>query len=62
MHRTHTLDVAVIAAGTVSLLLQDEVVELNTGDAVVMPGIIHAWKAGPEGCVIAGTAYGVEAP
>jgi hypothetical protein len=28
----------------------------------VMPGIVHAWHIGAEGCVMVGTAYGVTAP
>ena len=49
-------------AGSAELILEDGVVELFAGDTLVMPGIIHQWKVGPEGCVMSGTAYGVEAP
>lgn len=62
MHRTHTLDVAVITAGSAELALEDGGVELFPGDTIVMPGVVHAWKAGPNGCVMVGTAYGIAAP
>jgi quercetin dioxygenase-like cupin family protein len=62
VHRTHTLDIAVITAGSAELILQDGSVDLLPGDTIVMPGIIHQWKVGPGGLVIVGTSYGVEAP
>jgi hypothetical protein len=35
----------------VTLLLEDGEVELNAGDSVVIPGVMHGWRSGPEACV-----------
>jgi hypothetical protein len=51
MHRTDTLDYDVVLSGRVTLLLEEGDVELRTGDSVVIPGVRHGWRAGPEGCV-----------
>lgn len=58
MHHTDTVDFDVIVAGVVELVLDDGSHALNTGDCVVMTGVDHAWRAGPEGCVISGIAIG----
>ena len=44
MHRTETIDYAVILDGEITLLLDDEDVELKTGDVVIQRGINHAWS------------------
>lgn len=50
MHATDTLDINVIVAGQVELLLEEgRSVTLHAGDSVVLPGIQHGWRAGPEG-------------
>jgi hypothetical protein len=51
MHRTDTLDYDVVLSGQVTLLLEDGEVVLETGDSVLIPGVRHGWRAGPEGCV-----------
>jgi hypothetical protein len=51
MHRTDTLDYDVVLRGEVTLLLEDGEVVLRAGDSVVIPGVLHGWRAGPEGCV-----------
>ena len=50
-HRTDTLDYDVVLSGQVTLLLEDGDVVLEAGDSVVIPGVRHGWRAGPEGCV-----------
>jgi quercetin dioxygenase-like cupin family protein len=50
-HRTDTLDYDVVLSGQVTLLLEDGEVVLDAGDSVVIPGVVHGWRAGPEGCV-----------
>jgi quercetin dioxygenase-like cupin family protein len=50
-HRSDTLDYDVVLSGQVTLLLEDGEVELNAGDSVVIPGVMHGWRSGPEGCV-----------
>jgi mannose-6-phosphate isomerase-like protein (cupin superfamily) len=50
-HRSDTLDYDVVLRGQVTLLLEDGEVVLNAGDSVVIPGVMHGWRSGPEGCV-----------
>jgi mannose-6-phosphate isomerase-like protein (cupin superfamily) len=50
MHYTATVDFDVIVAGTTTLVLEAGEVELGPGDCVVIDGVPHAWRAGPEGC------------
>jgi mannose-6-phosphate isomerase-like protein (cupin superfamily) len=44
MHRTETVDYAVILEGELTLLLDDEDVQLKTGDVVIQRGTNHAWS------------------
>jgi len=59
MHRTHTLDCNVVVAGEVDLILEDGPVRLAGGDAVVLPGAVHGWRAGPQGCTMSVTMVGL---
>jgi quercetin dioxygenase-like cupin family protein len=43
MHRTHTLDYAILLDGECDLHLDDGVVRLQAGDVVVQRGTNHAW-------------------
>jgi quercetin dioxygenase-like cupin family protein len=52
MHCTETLDYQTVLEGSVTLGLEVGAVELSRGDMVMIPGLLHAWTAGPEGCVI----------
>jgi quercetin dioxygenase-like cupin family protein len=55
MHRTETLDYAILLSGTCGLELDDgEVVQVVAGDIVVQRGTMHAWvNTGTEPCVFA---------
>jgi quercetin dioxygenase-like cupin family protein len=55
MHRTHTLDYAVIMSGSIVLELDDRAeVTLQAGDVLVQRGTIHNWiNRGTEPCTIA---------
>ncbi len=44
MHRTQTLDYAVVLEGRVTLVLDDQDVELQAGDVVIQCGTNHAWS------------------
>lgn len=44
MHRTETLDYAVILEGELTLILDDEDVHLRAGDVVIQRGTNHAWR------------------
>lgn len=54
MHRTETVDYALVLAGSITLILDDEEIELKSGDTVVQRGTNHAWaNRSGEICVIA---------
>jgi quercetin dioxygenase-like cupin family protein len=44
MHRTETIDYAVVLEGEVVLMLDDDEVQLKTGDVVIQRGTSHAWS------------------
>lgn len=58
MHHTDTLDFDIVLEGSVDLLLDDGPHRLGPGDCVVVTGVDHSWRAGDEGCVISGVAFG----
>ena len=54
MHRTRTIDYAVILSGEIDMLLDDSDIHLNTGDVVVQRGTNHAWvNRGNQPCQVA---------
>ena len=55
MHRTETVDYAILLSGECDLELDDgKMVHLKQGDIVVQRGTMHAWvPTGPEPCVFA---------
>ncbi|MGI9203777.1 MAG: cupin domain-containing protein [Woeseiaceae bacterium] len=54
MHRTNSVDYAVILSGQITMLLDDSEVLLEAGDVVVQRGTNHAWSnRGTEPCRIA---------
>ena len=54
MHRTRSLDYAIIMSGEIDMLLDDTVVHLKAGDVVVQQATNHAWvNRGKEVCRIA---------
>jgi quercetin dioxygenase-like cupin family protein len=55
MHRTETLDYAILLSGACDLELDDgKVLHLTAGDVVVQRGTMHAWvNHGPGPCVFA---------
>jgi|SRR5215467_1155017 len=53
MHRTRTVDYAVILAGEIDMMLDDSVTHLKSGDVVVQQATNHAWiNRGTEPCRI----------
>jgi quercetin dioxygenase-like cupin family protein len=44
MHRTETVDYAVVLEGEIALLLDEGEVELKAGDVVIQRGTSHAWS------------------
>lgn len=55
MHRTETLDYAILLSGSCELELDDgETVQITAGDIVVQRGTMHSWvNSGTEPCVFA---------
>lgn len=54
MHRTATLDYAVILSGEIEMLLDDGEIHLKAGDTIVQRGTNHAWvNRGDQPCRIA---------
>lgn len=57
-HHTDTVDFDVVVEGRMDLVLDDGAHALDAGDCVVVTGVDHAWRAGPEGCTVAALAVG----
>jgi naringenin degradation protein FdeH len=54
MHRTETIDYAIVLAGEITMVLDDTEVALKTGDIVVQCGTNHAWSnRSAASCIIA---------
>jgi mannose-6-phosphate isomerase-like protein (cupin superfamily) len=54
MHRTRTIDYAIILQGEIDMLLDDSEIHLKAGDVLVQQGTNHAWvNRGKEVCRIA---------
>ena len=54
MHRTESIDYAIVLTGEIDMLLDDSEVHLKAGDFVVQRGTNHAWvNRGEEPCRIA---------
>ena len=54
VHRTDSIDYAVVISGEIDMELDDSVVHLKAGDVLVQRGTIHNWvNRGTEACVIA---------
>lgn len=53
-HRTDSIDYAVVIAGEIDMVLDDQTVRLKAGDVLVQRGTIHNWvNNGTEPCTIA---------
>lgn len=54
VHRTDSIDYAVVMSGEIDMEMDDSVVHLKAGDVLVQRGTIHNWvNHGAESCVIA---------
>ena len=54
VHRTDSIDYAVVLSGEIDMELDDSVVHLKAGNVLVQRGTIHNWvNRGTEPCVIA---------
>ncbi len=59
MHDTPTVDYGLVVRGDVELGLENGSVRLYVGDCVLVNGVQHSWRAGPDGCVIATVQVGL---
>ena len=63
MHRTKSVDFAVVLEGEIEMLLDDSEVHLEAGEVVVQQGTNHAWvNRGTETCRIAFVLIDAEEP
>ncbi len=62
MHHTDTLDLQTVLSGRVELILDDGAHPLEQGDMVVLTGVDHAWRGGPEGCTLSAVLIGTPPP
>lgn len=54
MHRTRSIDYAVVISGEITMLLDDSEIQLKAGDVLVQRGTSHAWvNRGSRTCRIA---------
>ena len=54
MHRTKTIDYALVISGEIDMLLDDSEVHLKPGDVVIQRGTNHAWvNRGHAPCKVA---------
>jgi len=54
MHRTRSVDYAIVISGEIDMLVDDDEVHLKAGDVIVQRGTNHAWaNRGTENCRIA---------
>lgn len=54
MHRTQTIDYAIVLSGKITLMLDGEDISLEAGDTVIQRGTNHAWvNTGTEPCLMA---------
>ena len=63
MHRTRSIDYAVVMSGEIDMLLDDSEVHLKAGDVLVQRGTNHAWvNRGTKPCRIAFVLVDAEEP
>lgn len=63
MHRTRSVDYAIVMAGEIDMLLDDSEVHLSAGDVLIQQGTNHAWENhGSVVCRIAFVLIDAKAP
>jgi hypothetical protein len=58
MHQVDAFALITFIRGQAELVLENGAIDLQPGDCVVMPGIMHAWHPGPGGCEFAAVRFG----
>lgn len=59
LHYTNTIDTMTIIDGSLHLLLDDGEHELLAGDCILIQGVDHGWRIGPEGCTVSNILFGL---
>jgi mannose-6-phosphate isomerase-like protein (cupin superfamily) len=63
MHRTRSVDYAIVMAGEIDMLLDEGEIHLKAGDVLIQQGTNHAWvNRGTETCRIAFVLIDAEEP
>jgi len=63
MHRTFSIDYALILKGEIDMLLDDSEVRCKTGDVIVQQGTNHAWvNRSGKPCLVAFILIGADVP
>ncbi|MBL7487650.1 cupin domain-containing protein [Frankia sp. AgB1.9] len=62
MHHTDTLDYDLLLDGSMVLGLEDGDHALEAGDIVIVNGVDHSWRAGPEGARLSVLSIGTPPP
>ena len=63
MHRTESIDYAVVLEGEIVMVLDDSETTLKSGDVVIMQGTYHAWaNRSTEPCTILFAMIGAHVP
>jgi uncharacterized cupin superfamily protein len=63
MHRTRTIDYAIVLSGEIDMLLDDTEVHMKAGDCMVQQGTNHAWvNNSGKNCRIAFVLIGANEP
>jgi hypothetical protein len=60
VHRTDTIDYDTVLRGEIVLVLDDAEVVLRSGDCVMLPGVMHGWRSGPDGATISVVQFGID--
>lgn len=58
MHRTETIDYAIVLSGEITMVMDEQDVQLKAGDIVVQCGTNHAWSnRSTQPCVVAFSSH-----
>jgi quercetin dioxygenase-like cupin family protein len=60
IHHTDTVGFHIVLSGSADLVLDTAVHALAPGDCVVLTGVDHGWRIGPDGCRFSVVVVGVQ--
>lgn len=62
LHHGDVLDLVFVHEGGGELILEDGAHPVSAGDLIVMPGVEHAMRSGPDGCRLVVVSIGTPPP